>query len=158
MGERIMSPCGTVGTEGCSGDACDWWNESPHPVLLNYKVITCSYDRNLSQHRQHTIKAYELNTSGKIRNSSKEIRKARIPQFDNKEWVILDLLKDAHKSLISFEEIYWILKFIYECEEIKYSLPHHLGGDMVKQFTNAVLNSNATYKELAEKFQIPARY
>ena len=88
--------------------------------------------------------------------------KARVSKFTliekkdgttGKDWVFITLFQRTRA--ISFEELYYVCKWIGECEDSKYTEYYHKGKKMVIEFLVDAINNNGTYEQLANKYKLP---
>lgn len=71
------------------------------------------------------------------------------PKNDHEDWVYWQGFP------VSFEELYYILKWIGECEDKKYPEEFHKGKVMVVEFINDAIMNGFTYEELAIRYHQP---
>lgn len=81
----------------------------------------------------------------------------KLPEYDNKDWIKMEILHNQDSTIFSFEELYWLLKYLVYCEDKKYDLPHQMGGGMVRAFVSDVFWTDFPYELLAIKYKIPKR-
>lgn len=94
-----------------------------------------------------------MNFQGNIVDLPKtQIRK--VPKGNNNHWVYIHL-KGQWGFYISFEELYYIVKFIGECEDAKYPSAHHEGRQMVLNFLKDTIMSDLSFEEIAKRYRIP---
>ena len=81
-----------------------------------------------------------------------------MPEFGNKLWVGATIRKDNREWIASFHDLYWIIKFIGECEDIKYPPKNGFKGkQMVLEFLVDCLSTDLTFEQLAVKYKLPER-
>jgi hypothetical protein len=82
-----------------------------------------------------------------------EIKIEQMPQYDNKYWTKIYLLDG--EFIPSFEFLYYLLKGLGFCEDKKY--PNGKGRHMITDFVIDALETEQTFRELRNKYQIPKR-
>lgn len=69
------------------------------------------------------------------------------------EWVFITLLNGRTRA-VSFEELYYILQWIGECEDQRYNEYWHQGRQKMIEFLTEAINNTSSYEELAKKHKL----
>ena len=95
-------------------------------------------------------------------NDKYEVRREFMSQY-GKDWVRVSFTKPRHSAtppdihydwVPSFEDLYWIVRLIADCEEDKY--PHGVGRWMVEAFLRDTVGG-LDFEFLKQKYLIPIR-
>lgn len=71
--------------------------------------------------------------------------------FNGKQWVGVQFSNG--ERTISFEELYYICRWMGECEDEKYPETYHKGRLMVSEFLNDAINGHEPYSTLVKKYK-----
>lgn len=114
------------------------------------------------------MKSKHMNRATLISTPQLHIETCVMPEFDNKLWVrAWPRYNYCSKCqqwggfkpwVVSFQDLYHILREIADCEDIKYPSDNGFQGrDMVVKFVQDSLWTAASYEELRMKYKIPDR-
>ena len=84
-----------------------------------------------------------------------EVKAMPFDRYGGKLWVMATM---PHEWVPSFEEIFWILKFMSHCENEKYPIEAGFRGwQMVADFCGDACKPQADFDELKQKYRLPDR-